>query len=139
MFDFQFDEKAMLTGSTRMKVGACCAESNDSIRSSEWRIVSSMADFSGKRFSVVSFQRHGRGYIRRCFGVVCVMFCVSYIFYFPCVFVQVDDFVVDGFIDCVMQLHSVALFYSTTSSQSNPSTSTTPFCLIIQQQISSIR
>ena len=54
----------------------------------EWEIVSSL---HGKRFSVVPFQRHGRGYIRRYVGVVCVMFCVSYIFYFPRVYVQDDD------------------------------------------------
>ena len=49
----------------------------------ECGIVSSMVDVRGKRFSVVSFQRHGRDYTRRRVGVVCVMFCVSYVFFFP--------------------------------------------------------
>mgnify|MGYP006147404371 CR=1 FL=1 len=42
-----------------------------------------MVGFRGKRFSVVSFQRHGRGCVNICVGVVvCVMFFVSYIFFF---------------------------------------------------------
>ena len=46
--------------------------------------VSSMVGFRGKRFSVVSFQRHGRGCVNICVGVVvCVMFFVSYNFFFP--------------------------------------------------------
>ena len=54
----------------------------------KWGIVSSL---HGKRFSVMSFQRHGRGCIRRCVGVVYGMLCVSYVFFFPRVFVQDDD------------------------------------------------
>ena len=63
-------------------------------RFNKLEIVSSMLSFREKRFSVVPFQQHvsWTGLTRPCAGVVvCVMFCVSYIFYFPRVYVQDDD------------------------------------------------